>query len=112
MDTRPAFGGGQCGAPARGMARRPGLVSNLQVRRIGPMIRLRTILASILVFAASPAPSLVAQDHDHAAATGPAAAPHSMNNKDLPADEPGVKTRLSTSSRHGEWVKINTPSGP
>ena len=76
------------------------------------MIHLRTLLgAALLALAVFRAPSLLAQDHDHAAATGPTARPHSMNNKDLPADEVGAKTRLNSSPRHAEWITIASPSG-
>src|SRR5436309_1534169 len=79
------------------------------------MNHLRTIVGalSIAALAAFQGQPALAQDHDHAAATGQtAAAPHSMNNKDLPADEAGAKARLNTSPRHSEWVKIDAGGSP
>jgi carboxymethylenebutenolidase len=68
-----------------------------------------TAAIAIGAFAVSPA---VAQDHDHGAAPQGAPAAHTMNMKDLPADEEGAKQRLNTSPRHAEWVKIDAPGGP
>jgi carboxymethylenebutenolidase len=78
------------------------------------MNNMRTFACAMTVsaLAAFPAYQVFAQDHVHPAAGQTAAAPHSMNNKDLPADEAGSKARLNTSPRHGEWVKIDAGGSP
>ena len=75
---------------------------------------MRTIVGSVAVAALAilPMRSVFAQDHVHPAAPGQAMPAHSMDNKDLPADEPGAKARLNTSPRHGEWIKIDAGGTP
>jgi carboxymethylenebutenolidase len=53
-----------------------------------------------------------AQDHDHAAMMKEMAAQVGADVMSLPADEDSAATRLSTSPRHGEWVKIDVAGTP